>query len=200
MEPVLRTVRPAILVSAALLLAAAGCVPKARRAYERAVAENTEMLVISKDFGTGLRLRGTLLDAGFRRALADERRRLLGVTDDDHAAFVDRQARDAAAYHEVVFTAETAIIDTVLRFGEGDDAFRLRLEADGVVEPLITVYKVRRPTPLHEALYPHKHLWNQLWIARFERTVAAPREVVLHVGSGFGHDRLRWSNADDATR
>lgn len=200
MEPVLTPVRPAPLVCVALLVASVGCVPKARRDYERAVSDHTEMLVLAKDFGTGLRLRGTYLDEDFRRALADERRRLLGVTDDDHTAFVARQERDVDAYHEVVFTAETAIIDTVLRFGEADDAFRLRLEADGVVEPLITVYKVRRPTPLHEALYPHKNLWNELWIARFERTVAAPREVVLHVGSGFGHDRLVWSNAEQSSR
>jgi hypothetical protein len=82
-----------------------------------------------------------------------------------------------------------------LRFGPGDDRWNVRLLADGAEEPLVTVYQVRTPTTLHRSLYPHLNQWSELWIARFHRSVTAPREVIFHVGGGYGHGELRWGVA-----
>lgn len=173
----------------ALLLLVA-CAKTPRGLYLDTLDTQTEALLVSHNLGTALRLRGTYLSPSFRQALAEERKRLLGATDDDHTAFLRRMEDDGAAYHEVVFTAETAIVDQRATFTDDDSGWKVRLEADGKVEPLVTLYRVRRPTALHEQLYAHKNLWNELWIARFERTVARPSNVRFHVGSGFGHDAL----------
>lgn len=185
---------------AAILVAtfAIGCAGP-RKAYLDTLDRHTEMLLVSKDvFGTALRLRGTYLSPGFRDAMADERKRLMGVTDGDHTAFQTRMAEDVSSYHEVVFTAESALANARIRFGDDDRGWRIRLEADGTVEPLVQVTQVRSPSPLHEAIYAHLNMWNTLWIARFERTVDRPRTVTFHVGSGHGHDVLVFEG--DAVR
>lgn len=175
------------------LLLLIACAKSPRSLYLDELDSQTEMLLVSHNMGTALRLRGTYLSEGFRQTLAEERLRLTGTNDDDHARFLTRMADDGSAFHEVVFTAETAIVDAKASFGDNDDHWRVRLIADGVEESLVTVYKVRRPNTLHTQLYAHKSPYNELWIARFARTVAAPAEVRFHVGSGYGNKEITFS-------
>lgn len=162
-----------------------------RRTYLREHREYTRKLVLYFDFSTALLLRATLLEPDFRVALAEERRRLLDPTAENHADFVGRMAADGAAFHEVVFAADSAFANAE-RFGPGDDRWNVRLEADGVDEPLIAVERVARPSPLHEALYAQHDQWSELWIARFTRTIVGPRAVSLHIGGGFGNGTCAW--------
>lgn len=183
--------RVALLALAVLGLTAADGSARARRAYEREYREHTRELTVTRDFSTALKLRGTLLTEDFRDTLAAERQRLLDPTDDNHERFVTRMDDDAGAYHEVVFSADSSVPGKML-FGPGDDRWNVRLEADGTLQELVTVYRVRRPTPLHRGLYPHITKWSELYIARFHRSVAHPQRVVFHVGSGHGHGELVW--------
>jgi len=162
-----------------------------RRAYLAAYDDHTQKLTVYNDFTTALLLRATLLDGDFRETLATERQRLLDATDDNADAFQRRMTSDLEMYQEVVFSADSAMPGP-LTFGPGDDQWNVRLTADGVEQELVTVYKVRTPTPLHQGLYPHVNLWSSLWIARFHRTIAHPRHVDLHVGSGFGNGTVAW--------
>jgi hypothetical protein len=174
-----------------LLLLLTSCAKSPRNLYLRALDDHTEMAVVYRGFGTALRMRATYLSDTFRTTLAEERQRLVGVDLADHERFLGFMAEDGAAYHEIVFTAESDI-EADTQFGETDDVWQLRLLADGVEETLVTVYKVRRPNALHTQIYAHMNLWNELWIARFARTVAEPQEVRLVVGSGYGHDEIVW--------
>jgi len=185
-------VTPTRLMLLCVLFVAGCAASKARNAYLRSLDDQTDKLLVYRGVGTALRLRGTYLSPGFREVLSEERRRLVGPTEQDHQAFVERMTSDATAYHDVVFTAESDIQSRVA-FGEADGLWRIRLVADGVAEKLISVHHVRRPTPLHEELYAHKNLWNELWIARFERTVTNPEEIRFHVGSGYGNNELVWT-------
>lgn len=187
MTPLLR------LLPALLALTLVGCAKSPRALYEDRVDVQTEMVVVQKDFGTALRLRGTYLSDHFRAELAAERKRLMDATEADDAAFVRRMLDDASAYHEVILTVETGLIDEEVELGTTDEGWKVRLLADGVEQPLVTVYKVREPNPLHQALYVYLNLWNELWIARFERLTPSPAELVLKVGSGFGHGEVRWT-------
>jgi hypothetical protein len=172
--------------AAAVSLGAGG-----RRSYVREHRTWTRELVLYRDFSTALLMRATLLSPPFRSSLALERQRLVRPSDSDHAAFVERMERDATAWHEIVFAADSSY-DNALRFGPGDDRWNLRLLADGVEEPVVAVDRVRRPSPLHDALYLQLDQWSELWIARWERTVASPSEVLLIVGSGYGNGELEW--------
>ena len=173
-----------------------GCLQKTPSfLYNRAAEDASRKMVIHSEFSTALILRGTLLTPEFRQTMADHREVLLDPLPDNQASFERRMEEDAAAYHEVVFSAD-ADTPSKLRFGPGDDRWNVRLTADGTVEPLVTVYRVRNPTPLHYGLYPHLNQWSELYIARFQRTVQDPSEVVFHVGSGFGNDELVWSDLD----
>jgi len=165
-----------------------------RRDYARSFKQATQELRLYQGFATALILRGTYLDDRFRTAMITERRRLLDPTEEDHQRFKQRMKDDGAAYHEVVFSAGTNGMDGADTFGDGDDGWRIRLLADGVAEPLVTVYRVRKPTPLHRTIYLHYNQWSDLWIARFARTTPAPNEVVLKIGSGYGNGELRWTN------
>lgn len=167
---------------------------KPRRAYLQTYEAHTQHLVVYREFSTALDLRATLLDRGMREALAQERSRLLGsaVDEDDGEAFEARTKRDLEGYHEVVFSAQSGFPDAD-RFGTTDAHWNLRLEADGVEQPLVTVEHIRRPTPLHRGLYPHVTQWSELWIARFERRSTSPRELELSVGSGLGHGSITWT-------
>ena len=181
-----------LLLALTLLTA---CAPKSPKAlYERDADDATRELTIYSEFTTALLLRGTLLTPEFRDTMSDYREALLEPLPDNQARFESRMTDDAQAYHEVVFSADSAMPGK-LRFGPGDDRWNVRLTADGTVEPLVTVYPVRRPTPLHYGMYPHLNQWSELYIARFHRTVEAPEEVVFHVGSGHGHGELVWSDA-----
>lgn len=176
------------------LLLLAACAHHPRRAYLNTLHDQTDLGVVYRGFGTALRIRATYLSAPFREALADERERLLGEASTDHAAYRARMADEHTAYHEVIFTAESDL-EAVTTFGENDGGWRLRLLVDGIEEELVTVYRVRQPSALQSELFAHKNLWNELWVARFVRTVAAPAEVKLVVGSGFGHTELAWTGA-----
>ncbi len=181
----------------ALGLAAAAVVPAARaqqpgRAYRRAWRQATRKLVIYRGFGTALLLRATLLEPPFRALLADERHRLLGAADTGDAAFRERMARDGAAYHEVVIAADSGE-EQDPRFGLDDGRWHLRMEVDGREAPLVQVERVRRPSPVHRALYPQLDIWSELWIARFARQSDHPARIVLHVGSGYGHGAVTWA-------
>lgn len=175
------------------LLLLFACAKSPRALYLDDLDSQTEMLLVSHNMGTALRLRGTYLSTGFRQTLAEERLRLTGVGDNEHELFLNRMTDDGNAFHEVVFTAETGIVDAKATFGDNDDHWRVRLIADGVEESLVTVYRVRRPNTLHTQLYAHKNPYNELWIARFARTVTTPAEVQFHVGSGFGNKEITFS-------
>ncbi len=176
-----------VLAGVAVLLVAA----TPRKLYERAFAESTRELIIYRGFQTALIMRGTLLTPTFRATLAEERKRLANPEPDDHQEFVARMSRDAAAWHEVVFSAGSSLPEG-RKFGDDDAGWKLTLTADGTREALVEAYKVRRPTPLHMELYVHMNMWSDLWIARFERTVVSPSRVVLKVGSGYGNGELVW--------
>ena len=107
----------------------------------------------------------------------------------------DYKQGGGSAYHEVVLTVETDLVDQEVTLGNTDDGWKLRLLADGVEQPLVTVYKVREPNPLHHGLYAYLNLWNELWIARFQKVTTSPTELVLKVGSGFGHGEVHWTGA-----
>ena len=160
-----------VLLLATVLLVGAGWDRKARRAYEQHADEATRELKLYKGFGTALILRGTLLTSQFRTLLAAERRRLLGPAAADHEAFVAEMEREATAYHDVVFSADSPLAGGPIDFGTTDDAWRIRLLADGTEQPLVEVEQVRDPSTLQQALYPHYNRWSSLWVARFERTV-----------------------------
>ena len=178
------------LVALALLLTS--CAKSPRNLYLRTLDGQTELGVVYSGFSTALRMRATYLSGSFRHALADERRRLIGVDEADHERFLALMADDGAAYDEIVFSAESNV-EPLTRFGESDDVWQLRLIADGVEEPLVTVYQVRKPSALHEQIYAHLNLWNELWIARFQHTVDHPSKVEFSVGSGWGHDTVTWT-------
>lgn len=177
---------------AVVLLALASIGARGKRAYLDTYEAHTRHLLIYNGFQTAMNLRGTLLEPRMRDAMADERRRLLNASDGDHAAFVTRMRDDGSAFHEVVFSADSGIRGFSERFGEGDATWNVHLLADGTEEPLVAIERVRKPTPMHQGLYPHVNKWSKLWIARFERTVASPRRIELRVGSGFGHGSLAW--------
>lgn len=183
--------RAVLLTMAALLLVAAS----PRREYLRTLEAWTDELKLYRGFDTALILRGTYLDSPMRSALADERRRLVNPTPDNHEAFVARMAADQAKFHDVVFSASSPL-PAARTFGESDSGWVIWLEADGQREELISIERIRRPTGLHTELYAHKTIWAELWIARFAKTVTDPDEVVLHVGSGYGNGDVRWDGLD----
>ena len=179
-----------------LLLAAGICLlfgASPRKQYQRDIDESTRKLVIYRGFQTALMMRATYLDGQTRETIAEERKRLLQPADDNHMRFVDRMSSDNRLYHEVVFAADSGLEDDTATFGDTDASWMIRFFADGREEPLVTVEKVRRPTPLHKAIYPHLNRWSDLWIARFERTVTDPSRVSFSVGSGWGHGKVEWS-------
>jgi hypothetical protein len=163
----------------------------ARREYLRVHDDWTRELKLYRDFRTALIMRATLLEPPMRTAMAAERLRLVQPSPDDQAAFVDRMNRDGEAYHEVVFTADSSY-DNADRWGSADGGWSIRLVADGHEETLLACERVRKPTPLHQALYTQVDIWASLWIARFERTVANPGKVEVIVGSGYGNGTLTW--------
>lgn len=184
------------LATAGLSLALLGwvaCAASPRDAYLRDLRQHTRELRLYDVFDTTLLLRGNYLDAAFREAIATERARLTGTTEDDHAAFVERMAEDHARFHEVVFSANS-LRPAARVFGDPTKGWAVRLEADGTVEPLVEVYEVRRPGSILRQLYAHHNEWSDLWIARFDKTVAAPDRVSFHVGSGWGHGSLEWTD------
>ena len=167
-----------------------------QRDYKRAYKAHTREMKVYFGLETALILRGTLLTRDFRDAMSQERKRRLNATETDHREFVARMQRDHTGFHEVVFSADSPAYDDHGRapFGGDDAGWQVRLEADGTQEPLVEVYRVRKPTPLHLALYQHLNLWSELYIARFERTVQQPSHVEFIVGSGFGNGTLIWDD------
>jgi len=187
---------PWYLVVSAILVGAVALAAPARRLYLRELEGWTEEIKIYRGFDTALILRGTLLETTIRGHLAEERRRLVNPTPEDHEEFLERMRTDAAAYQDVVFSASTPL-PASRRFGESDTGWVIWLEADGTREELVSVDHIRTPSPLHRELYAHLTIWSELWIARFRRSVAEPDEVVFHVGSGYGNGELRWKHLDE---
>lgn len=173
------------LVALVVLLGAAS----PRKRYLNVYEAWTRELFVYWDVETALILRATYLSDEMREAIADERARLLGTSDGPE--YEQRLDSDGAAYHEVVFSADSGL-PSADKFGTSDDGWIIELRADGTLEPLVTAYRVRKPNPLQRALYPHYNLWSDLWIARFQRTVTSPRRVELHVGSGYGNGKVVW--------
>ena len=163
------------------------------RAYRKVHDEYTRELFVYQGFATALILRGTLLTGPMREAMIEARARLVDPLPEDQAEYVAEMAEALETYHEVVFSADSGLPrgDEFSAEGEG---WHVRLEADGTIEPLVTVYQVRKPSMLQRTLFPHYNIWSDLWVARFHRTVADPEVVELHVGSGYGHGRLRWDD------
>lgn len=180
----------AFLLAALVLLAAAS----PTRSYKKALREDTRELVLYQGFQTALIMRATLLTPEFRGAYAEERRRLTGTHTEEHADFLRRNEEDAAVYYEVVFSSDSGLPEH--HFGTTDQGWRLRLEADGQAQELVTVHEIRDPTTVQRALFKHLNIWSELWVARFAKTVNAPRVVELHVGSGYGHGTLTWGDRE----
>jgi hypothetical protein len=166
---------------------------QARKAYLKVLEEYTDHLVLYRGFATSLNVRGTYLDEPFRDAFADQRTQLLQADAEDHRRFKAIMDSDGEAYHEVVFSADSGIKGAE-QFGENEDGWILRLEADGHEEELVTAFAVRKPNPLQLELYTHKNTWSTLWIARFAKTVKDPDRVVMHFSSGYGHGDLVWND------
>lgn len=183
----------AALVGAVAMVALPASSISPRRAYEKELRSWTDELKVYRGFQTALILRATYLSAEMRGTLAAERQRLVNPTPEDHQAFTARMQSDNTAFHDVVFSASTPLA-AAQRFGEADTGWVIWLEADGTREKLLSVEHIRRPSPLHRELYAHLNLWSELWIARFEKTVADPDEVVLHVGSGYGNGDVAWKS------
>lgn len=162
-----------------------------RRQYLRDHRAWTRELILYRNFATALIFRATLLEPEFRASLAAERERLIRPSSDDHTAFVARMERDGAQYFDVVFAADSAF-ENAGKFGNTDDRWNLRLVVDGTEAPLVSVERVRNPSPLHDALYVQHNLWSELWIARFERVLAEPTRIELIVGSGYGNGAVDW--------
>ena len=186
-----RTWRAGLLLLVAGLLVAAG----PRRTYEKALRSWTDELKIYRNFDTALILRATYLDAPVRALLAAERRRLVNPTPEDHAAFEQRMAKDNERFHDIVFSAQTPM-PAASTFGEADTGWVIWLEADGQRQNLVSIERIRKPTPLHRELYAHMNVWSELWIARFDKTVTDPDSVVLHIGSGYGNGDVAWRDLD----
>jgi hypothetical protein len=161
----------------------------ARGHYKRSLRKATRELYIYRGLETALIMRATYLSTEFRRVVAAERQRLVGPTADDQRAFVERLDDDGQAYHELVFSADSAV-PRGDRFG--GDGWQVRLVADGTEEKLVTMFKVDHPTPLQMQIYTHQTLWSDLWIARFAKTVAEPKLVEVTVGGGYGHGQMVW--------
>ncbi len=177
---------------------AAGLVPLSadarspRGTYLALHREWTRELRVYNGFFTALLSRGTLLSPGFRVAMADERRRLFGPDDADHAAWVARMQDEGARYHEVVLAVDSSYDNARKVGGQGDDRWVLRLEADGVEQPVVDVSHVRQPTPLHVQLFPQVNIWSELHLCRFENLNPAPATVTLHIGGGYGNGDMMW--------
>lgn len=162
-----------------------------RADYEKALWSATEELRVTWRMGTALDLRATYLSAGFRERMLAEQVRLLGPVG-DHEAAATRSAQDLAAYHEIVFSAATGLYDDRLDFGT-DEGWQISLLDDqGVPQPLVTVYELRRASSLQRELFAHDTMWSELWVARFARATAEPAALVFHVGSGYGHGSARF--------
>ncbi|NCG18463.1 MAG: hypothetical protein GWP91_05565 [Rhodobacterales bacterium] len=151
----------------------------------------TKKLVIYRGFGTALHLRATLLTPSFRELLANERHRLLGSADAGDAAFRASMKEDGTNYHEIVFAADSSE-PNAKRFGNAEDRWNLKLNVGNQPVTLLQVEEIKRPTTVHQALYPQLNIWSDLWIARFERDSAQPGAVTLSVGSGYGNGEVRW--------
>lgn len=189
----------AVAVAAIVLLTAIpGHSRSPRKQYLKDLGTWTEEVRRYKGFATALILRATYLSEDMRGHLAEERRRLVNPSPEDHEAFVARMASDHAGYHDIVFSAMTPM-PGARRFGEADTGWVIWLEADGKREELVSVEWIRRPSPLHRELYAHLNRWSELWIARFERTVESPDEVVLHVGSGYAKADVTWTISPSGT-
>ncbi len=175
-----------------LLTACAGWKP--RVAYLNVHDDHTEKAVVRRDLGDALKIEATYLSTAMREAIVAERVRLIGSaqTDSDKVARMLRE--DGEAYHEIVFTAEGNLyeVEDEPAFGSTDETWRLRLLADGVEQPLVTVFEVPQPNTLQTAIYSQWNVFNRLWIARFAKQTPLPAHLVLAVGSGLGHRELSW--------
>ena len=183
------TRRQLLIAAAATALPAAANADPARRSYLRAWRNVTRKLVVYQGFGTALHARITYLSPAFRQVLADERHRLLGHADASDAVFRARMRDDGSAFHEFVIGADSGE-DQDPKFGNTDARWNLRLTTPSGDLPLLHVEHIRRPTPVHQGLYPQLNIWSELWIARFEGG-AAP-SMSLNVGSGLGNGEVNW--------
>lgn len=184
--------RRLLLTGAAALAAAPAGARSPRKSFLDVHEEWTREVRIYNGLFTALLARATLLSPAFRVALAEERRRAFVPTPEDHQAFVARMVDEAGRYHELAFAADSPYPEAQ-RFGaQGDDRWNLRLEADDVVLPCIEVSHVRKPTPLQHHLYPQVNIWSELWFARFENKAPNPKNLVLHIGGGYGNAEMAW--------
>jgi hypothetical protein len=177
----------------AVLIACVLTAASPRRAYERTFEQGTQELKIYRGFDTALILRATLLDEPMRATIAEERRRLVNPSSEDHQEFLDRMQSDLGAFHDIVFSASSGLV-AARNFGESDAGWVVWLEADGTREEMVSIERIRKPSALHRELYTHLNLWADLWVVRFRKTVVEPDEIVLHVGSGYGNGELRWKD------
>lgn len=174
------------LACATLLVACAG----PRQQYEKALWAQTGRARVVWQFGTALDLRATYLSPAFRETLLAEQRRLLGPVDDPTAS--TRSAQDGEAYHEIVMSAASSLVDDRVEIGV-DRGWKIRLvDEAGADQPLVSVYRLDRDTALDRSLYAHDTVWSELWVARFARVTERPARLVLHLGSGYGHTEIAF--------
>ena len=108
-----------LAVALLLVSALASVAAKPRREYLRTYDAYTEHVVVYFGFSTALNMRATLLTRSMREALHKERVRLMSPSDENAADFEARMARDLDAYHEIVFSADTAV-QNAEKFGTTD--------------------------------------------------------------------------------
>lgn len=192
-SPTRRNVLWSGLAAAALPSVAWGRSP--RNAYLAIHREWTRELRLYNGFFTGLLARGTLLAPEMRSAMAEERKRLYGADEADHAAWVERMRDEGSRYHEVVLAIDSSYDNADEVGGQGDDRWIVRLEKDGAQQPVVDVSHVRQPTPLQAQLFPQVDIWSELFLCRFEKKDPAPGRVVFHIGGGYGNGDMTWEAA-----
>ncbi len=116
-----------------------------------------------------------------------ETRRLLGP------AAPELEPSSLPATHSIVLAAESALPGP-LTFGAPDATWAVVLEVDDQRIPLLAARRVSRPTAMQENLFPQLDAWSDLWLLEFERREAHPETIALHLGSGWGHGTLTWSD------
>src|SRR5690606_33427220 len=98
-----------------------------RKDYLRSYKAQTRELILYSGFHTALILRGTLLTLPYRMEMAKERERLVNPPPEDQERFVAHMRDEGAAYHEVIFSADTPMDSGRVAFGEGDASWLIHL-------------------------------------------------------------------------
>ena len=185
--------RQALWATAALALAPRAAARSPRKLYLDVHEVWTRELRLYQGFHTAILARGTWLSKPFRAALAEERRRMFGPTDADHADFLAGMEADGAQYQDVMLAVDSSFDEARTVGAQGDDRWNVRFEADDQAESVVEISHIRQPTPLHIQLYPQTNIWCELYLCRFQRS-RDPQVARFHIGGGFGQGTMVWDD------